>query len=109
MIIGMEVADGVNPDQQFIKIMYDELVQLMGSEQAELVQAEKGPTVILLAGLQGAGKTTAAAKLAMYCQSRAKKEEKEEKILMIAADIYRPAAIDQLITLGKKIEVEVRW
>jgi len=104
----MEVAKGVTPDQQFIKIMYDELIQLMGAEQAELVEAKKPPTVILLAGLQGAGKTTAAAKLALYCQNRAQKAEKTEKILMIAADVYRPAAIDQLITLGKRIDVEVR-
>ncbi|EWM22264.1 signal recognition particle protein [Nannochloropsis gaditana] len=64
----MDVTKGVTPDQEFVKIMYDELVDLMGAEQAELAQASKPPTVILLAGLQGAGKTTAAAKLALYCQ-----------------------------------------
>lgn len=105
--LGMDVTKGVTPDQEFIKIMYDELVDLMGAEQSELIQASKPPTVILLAGLQGAGKTTAAAKLALYCQSRAEKSEAFEKVLMVAADIYRPAAIDQLRTLGEKIGVEV--
>jgi signal recognition particle subunit SRP54 len=61
-----------------------------------------------VAGLQGAGKTTAAAKLGLYCQSRAEKEDKFEKILLVAADVYRPAAIDQLQTLGAKLGVEVR-
>ncbi|MEN9215247.1 MAG: signal recognition particle protein [Gloeomargarita sp. DG02_3_bins_56] len=99
--IGTAVIAGVRPDQQLIKVVYDELVQLMGSEQAPLVAAPAPPTTILMAGLQGTGKTTAAAKLALYL----KKQDK--KPLLVATDIYRPAAIDQLQTLGRQIDVPV--
>jgi signal recognition particle subunit SRP54 len=98
---GEGVISGVRPDQQFIKVVYDELVKTMGQTNAPLAQAKTTPTVILMAGLQGAGKTTATAKLALYL----KKENRST--LLVATDIYRPAAIDQLITLGKQIDVPV--
>ncbi len=98
---GAEVVSGVRPDQQFIKIVYDELVAIMGQENEPIAQAETGPTVVLMAGLQGTGKTTASAKLALYLRKQ------KRTCQLVATDIYRPAAIDQLITLGKQIEVPV--
>lgn len=98
---GSEVIAGVRPDQQFIKIVYDELVQVMGEENVPLTQVEKPPTVVLMAGLQGTGKTTATAKLALHLRKL------ERSCLMVATDVYRPAAIDQLVTLGKQIDVPV--
>jgi signal recognition particle subunit SRP54 len=98
---GAEVISGVNPGQQFIKIVYDELVKVMGESNVPLAQASTAPTVILMAGLQGTGKTTATAKLALYLRKQ------ERSCLMVATDVYRPAAIEQLITLGKQINVPV--
>ncbi|MBW4625535.1 MAG: signal recognition particle protein [Brasilonema octagenarum HA4186-MV1] len=99
--LGAEVITGVRPDQQFIKIVHDELVQVMGEENVPLAQADHSPTVVLMAGLQGTGKTTATAKLALHLRKL------ERSCLMVATDVYRPAAIDQLITLGKQIDVPV--
>lgn len=99
--LGAEVISGVNPQQQFVKIVYDELVKVMGESNVPLANAEKSPTVILMAGLQGAGKTTATAKLALYLQKQ------NRSCLLVATDVYRPAAIDQLITLGKQINIPV--
>ena len=99
--LGAEVITGVNPGQQFIKIVYDELVQLMGESNVPLAQASQAPTVILMAGLQGTGKTTATAKLALYLR------KENRTVLMVATDVYRPAAIDQLKTLGEQIDVPV--
>ncbi|MFM2311455.1 MAG: signal recognition particle protein [Cyanobacteriota bacterium] len=99
--LGEGVISGVNPGQQFIKIVYDELVKVMGDSNVPLAQAEKPPTVILMAGLQGTGKTTATAKLALYLRKQ------QRSCLMVGTDIYRPAAIDQLLTLGKQIDVPV--
>ena len=98
---GAEVISGVRPDQQFIKIVHDELVQVMGEVNVPLAQSEEPPTVVLMAGLQGTGKTTATAKLALHLL------KSERSCLMVATDVYRPAAIDQLITLGKQINVPV--
>lgn len=98
---GAEVLSGVRPDQQFIKIVNDELVRVMGETNVPLVQAEVAPTVVLMAGLQGTGKTTATAKLALHLRKL------ERSCLMVATDVYRPAAIDQLITLGQQIDVPV--
>lgn len=99
--LGAEVISGVNPGQQFIKIVYDELVKLMGESNVPLAQAEQAPTVILMAGLQGTGKTTATAKLALYLRKQ------ERSCLMVGTDVYRPAAIDQLLTLGQQIDIPV--
>ncbi|TVQ43644.1 MAG: signal recognition particle protein [Gloeocapsa sp. DLM2.Bin57] len=99
--LGAEVISGVNPGEQFVKIVYDELVKVMGESNVPLASNTQPPTVILMAGLQGAGKTTATAKLALYLQKQ------KRSCLMVATDIYRPAAIDQLITLGKQIDIPV--
>ncbi len=99
--LGAEVLSGVNPGQQFIKIVYDELVKVMGESNVPLAKADTLPTVILMAGLQGSGKTTATAKLALYLAKQ------KRSCLMVATDIYRPAAIDQLLTLGQQINVPV--
>ena len=99
--LGEGVISGVNPGQQFIKIVYDELVKVMGESNVPLAQADKPPTVILMAGLQGTGKTTATAKLALYLRKQ------KRSCLMVGTDVYRPAAIDQLLTLGNQIDVPV--
>ena len=98
---GAEVIAGVRPDQQFIKIVNDQLVEVMGATNAPLAEANKPPTVILMAGLQGTGKTTATAKLALHLRKQ------EQTSLLVATDVYRPAAIDQLVTLGQQIDVPV--
>ena len=99
--LGEGVISGVNPGQQFIKIVYDELVKVMGESNVPLAHADKPPTVILMAGLQGTGKTTATAKLALYLRKQ------ERSCSMVGTDVYRPAAIDQLLTLGNQIDVPV--
>jgi signal recognition particle subunit SRP54 len=91
----------VRPGEQLVKIVYDELVVLLGEKQAPLTFASVPPTIILLVGLQGSGKTTTAGKLA----KRLKLEQKAP--FLIAADVYRPAAVDQLVTLGKQVDVGV--
>ncbi|MEH2012959.1 signal recognition particle protein [Nostoc sp.] len=98
---GAEVITGVRPDQQFIKIVHDELVQVMGEENVPIAEAQKQPTIVLMAGLQGTGKTTATAKLALHLRKL------DRSCLLVATDVYRPAAIDQLVTLGKQIDVPV--
>jgi len=98
---GAEVLSGVRPDQQFIKIVYDELVQVMGETNVPLAKADTTPTIVLMAGLQGTGKTTATAKLALHLR------KEDRTCLLVATDVYRPAAIDQLITLGQQIDVPV--
>ncbi len=91
----------MRPGHQLVKIVYDELVKLLGEKQAPLAYASVPPTVILLVGLQGSGKTTTAGKLA----KRLKLEQKAP--FLVAADVYRPAAVEQLATLGKQVEVGV--
>jgi signal recognition particle subunit SRP54 len=98
---GAEVIAGVRPDQQFIEIVYNELVQVMGETNVPLAEANTAPTIVLMAGLQGTGKTTATAKLALHLRKQ------ERTTLLVATDVYRPAAIDQLVTLGKQIGVPV--
>jgi signal recognition particle subunit SRP54 len=98
---GAEVLTGVRPDQQFIKIVHDELIKVMGEENVPLAEAQEQPTIVLMAGLQGTGKTTATAKLALHLRKL------ERSCLLVATDVYRPAAIDQLLTLGKQIDVPV--
>lgn len=97
---GEKVLEGVDPSQQLIKIVHDELVNLLGKEQSPL-DFSGSPNMIMMLGLQGSGKTTSSAKLAV----KLKKERR--KPLLVACDVYRPAAISQLQTLGKEIETEV--
>ena len=100
--IGQDVMNGLNPGQMVIKIVNEEMVNLMGSETTEIaMQPGKAISVIMMAGLQGAGKTTATAKIA------GKLKLKGKKPLLVACDIYRPAAIEQLQINGKKQEVDV--
>lgn len=99
--LGAEVIAGVRPDQQFIKIVHDELMQVMGETNVPLAHEKTPPTIVLMAGLQGTGKTTAAAKLALHLRKL------DRTVLLVATDIYRPAAVDQLVTLGQQIEVPV--
>ena len=96
--LGTEVSQALNPGQEFLKIVYDELKEVMGSENAELSFAVQPPAVILMAGLQGAGKTTSAAKLAKFLIERKKKS-----VMLVSADVYRPAAIEQLETLSRDV------
>ncbi len=100
--LGEEVLKSVEPGQQFIKIFHDELAALMGPEEPPVTFSPSGFTVYLLAGLQGSGKTTTAAKLALYLRKKHKK-----KPLLVAADLQRPAAVDQLVTLGRQLDVPV--
>lgn len=99
--IGTDVLKGINPGQQFIKIVNDELVELLGGTNARLTKGVRNPTVLMLAGLQGAGKTTFTAKLGNYLKKQG------EKVLMVGADVYRPAAIKQLQVLGEQTGIEV--
>lgn len=99
--LGTEVLTGVNPGQQFTKIVHDELVNVLGTEAVDIDVREK-PAVLFLVGLQGAGKTTSAAKLALFIRKKFGK-----KVGMVPADVYRPAAIDQLKTLGKQNDISV--
>lgn len=100
--VGAEVLESLSPAQQIVKIVDEELTATLGSETAELIKSPKIPTVIMMVGLQGAGKTTFAGKLA----NQLIKNEKARP-LMIAADVYRPAAIDQLKVLGQQLDVPV--
>lgn len=100
--MGEDVLTAVNPGQQFTKIVYDELVTVFGQERVDISVAHTPPTVILIAGLQGSGKTTFAAKLARYL-----KRENNRNPILAAADVYRPAAVDQLKTLAGQLDVPV--
>ena len=99
--VGEEITRSLTPAQMVIKIVNDELIHLLGDEPAPLVEARPGPTVIMLVGLQGAGKTTTAAKLALALR------KKHKNPLMVAADVYRPAAIHQIETLGRQLQIPV--
>lgn len=99
--VGAEVAKSLKPGQVFVKIVNDELTRLMGSENAELDLAARPPAVILMAGLQGAGKTTTTGKLGRWLKTNQKK-----KVLVVSVDVYRPAAIDQLETVAKQVGVD---
>lgn len=100
--IGTEVSEALNPAQQIISIVNEELTKILGGGEAELLKSPKIPTIVMMVGLQGAGKTTFAGKLAKKL-----KEEQSARPLMIAADVYRPAAIDQLKTLGEQLDIPV--
>jgi signal recognition particle subunit SRP54 len=99
--VGQDVLNSITPGQLIIKIIYDEMVKLLGESKAEIRTANTPPTVVLIAGLQGSGKTTFSAKLARFLRS------KGNSPLLVAADVHRPAAIDQLIMLGKQLDVPV--
>ena len=99
--IGREVLKSITPGQQVVKIVHDELIALMGNQNAALQLAESPPSAIMMVGLQGSGKTTSAAKLARLLAAQNKNP------LLVAADIYRPAAIDQLCVLGEQVGVPV--
>lgn len=100
--LGQEVLLKVNPSQMITKIVHEELVNLLGSNQTEIKYNKNKPTVIMLVGLQGTGKTTTAAKLANLMKNKLKK-----KVLFAACDIYRPAAVEQLKTLAKSLNIDV--
>lgn len=100
--LGSDVIGQLNPGQQVVKIVHEELTQLMGGESAELTFESSPPTVILMAGLQGSGKTTATAKLARFLRERHR-----SSVAVAACDVYRPAAVDQLITVGQRAGAEV--
>ncbi|MEE2820364.1 MAG: signal recognition particle protein [Pseudomonadota bacterium] len=100
--LGREVRASFTPGQQFLKVVQSELEAVLGGPSESLNLAQRPPAVVLLAGLQGAGKTTTAAKLAKFLTNREKK-----KVLLASVDYYRPAAMEQLATLGAQIEVDV--
>lgn len=97
--VGQEVSQSLSPGQMFVKIVNDELEEVMGKANESLNLSTQPPAVILMAGLQGAGKTTSAAKLARYL-----KEKEKKKVMLVSADVYRPAAIKQLETLSHEVE-----
>ncbi|MET3505070.1 signal recognition particle protein [Halalkalibacter oceani] len=100
--LGQEVMKSLTPGQQIIKVVNEELTALMGGEQSKIAVASKPPTVVMMVGLQGAGKTTTTAKLANHLRKKHNRQP-----LLVAADIYRPAAIKQLETLGKQLNMPV--
>lgn len=100
--LGQEVAKSLSPGQQFVKIVHEELIKVLGEKNEELNLNVPPPFIIMLVGLQGSGKTTTASKLARYL-----KETHKKNPLLVPADVYRPAAIDQLKVLGQQIDVEV--
>ena len=99
--IGLKVAEGLTPSQAFIKLVEQELTEIIGGENISLNLATQPPAIIMLAGLQGSGKTTSIAKIAHYLKEREKK-----KILVVSADVYRPAAIEQLEILAEQVGVD---
>ncbi|MEE1279798.1 MAG: signal recognition particle protein [Oscillospiraceae bacterium] len=99
--LGAQVMESLTPAQQVIKIVHEELIVLMGEGIAKINYASKGPTVVMMCGLQGSGKTTHSAKLALYYKNQGKRP------LLVACDVYRPAAIDQLKIVGEKVGVGV--
>ena len=100
--VGVQVLEGLNPAQQVVKIVNEELTALMGGENAKLAIAPKPPTVVMFVGLQGAGKTTNIAKLAGYLQ-----KNQNKRPLLVACDVYRPAAIKQLEVVGAQLNLPV--
>ena len=100
--LGEKIMKGLNPGQQVVKVVSDELTKVLGSEEVTLKFSDKSPTVYMLIGLQGAGQTTHAGKLAKYIEKNYSK-----KVMLVACDVYRPAAIDQLKTVGASVGVTV--
>ena len=100
--IGQEVFTKLNPSEMVVKIVRDELIELLGSENTSLSFAKNRPTIFMMVGLQGSGKTTTSAKLAYLLSTKQNK-----KVLLVGCDIYRPAAIDQLVQLAESINVDI--
>jgi signal recognition particle subunit SRP54 len=100
--VGERVLESITGAQQVVKIVHDAIVEMLGGAATPLARAERPPTVVVLAGLQGSGKTTTAAKLANLLRKQGRHP------LLVAADVHRPAAIDQLVTLGKQLSIPVR-
>ncbi|MCH5180372.1 MAG: signal recognition particle protein [Erysipelotrichales bacterium] len=100
--LGQEVLKKLNPSQMVVKIVHEELVELLGADQSEIKYNSNKPTIIMLCGLQGSGKTTTAGKLAKLMKNKLHK-----KVLLAACDVYRPAAIDQLVTIAGQVGVDV--
>src|SRR5699024_5102756 len=100
--IGQEVMESLTPGQQVVKVVQDELTQLMGGEHSKIAVADRPPTIIMMVGLQGAGKTTTTGKLANLLRKQYNRSP-----LLVACDVYRPAAIDQLERLGKQLDMPV--
>ena len=96
---GAELSKALSPGQQVVKAVHDQLIEALGGETLKIVYAPKPPTVVLLAGLQGAGKTTTAAKLARWFKQQGRNP------MLVAADLQRPAAVEQLRVLGAQIDV----
>src|SRR5699024_9525113 len=96
--VGREVIDSLNPGQVFIKVVHEELIKIMGESNESLNLRVQPPAIILMAGLQGAGKTTSVGKLARFLKEREKK-----KVAVVSADVYRPAAIEQLKTVAGQV------
>lgn len=94
-------SQALNPSQQIVKIVNDELVEILGGESREITWSQQGPTVIMLAGLQGAGKTTLAGKLGLWMRTN------DHKVLLVASDLQRPNAVTQLEVVGKQAGVDV--
>lgn len=99
--LGRDVLSSITPGQLIVKIVFDEMVKLLGTSKADIADSQTPPTVVMVAGLQGSGKTTFCAKLAGHLRSKGRNP------LLAGADIYRPAAIDQLIALGAQLEIPV--
>ena len=97
--LGADLSKSLSPGQQFIKIVHDELVETLGGQTGKLTMSPKPPTVVMLAGLQGSGKTTAAGKLARLLKSQGLQP------LLVGADLQRPAAVEQLRVLAERVEV----
>ena len=100
--VGLKVGEGLNPSQAFIKLVETELTEVIGGQNETLNLATQPPAVVMVAGLQGSGKTTSIAKLARFL-----KEDQKKKVLVVSADVYRPAAIDQLEVVAKQVEVPI--
>src|SRR5699024_4271123 len=100
--VGQEVMESLTPGQQVIKVVKEELTELMGGEQSKVAVADKSPTDIMMVGLQGAGKTTTTGKLANLLRKK-----HNRKPLLAACDVYRPAAVQQLETLGTQLDMPV--
>src|SRR5690349_20666561 len=99
--IGLELSQALNPAQQVIKIVHEELINTLGGETMKITYASRPPTVVLMAGLQGSGKTTNSGKLARWFKQQGRNP------LLVGADLQRPAAVEQLRTLGRQIDVPV--